>query len=122
MFMIRTTWVTTTTTSTHQTTSKTWSCTLSNTIHSPVSQVSKSKLKSGPPQSLSSLASLSSELLSYGCLSLVQLGCLRLQLLQQLHGTAHVAPEIVQQASLQIQIQTQIHVNMNIYLNICIHM
>jgi len=91
----------------YQSTCETPSWTLSDMIHSPVSQLSESKLKSGPPQSLSCLAPLSSELLSYGCLSVVQLGCLRLQLLQQLHGAAHVTPEIIQQASLQMKIQKQ---------------
>ena len=98
---------------------KTPSCTLSNMIHWPVSQLSKSKLKSGRPQSLSSLAPLSSELLSYSCLSVVQLGCLRLQLLQQLHGAAHVTPEILQQPSLQISTKSVCNVNM--CLSTCVY-
>ncbi len=119
--MFMTTTAVVTATSTHQTTCETTCCTLSHMVHSPVSQLSESKLKSGPPQSLSSLAPLSFELLSYGCLSVVQLGCLRLQLLQQLHGTAHVAPEIIQQASLQIYIQSLL-TDMNILCDMCIHM
>ncbi len=104
--------------SSYQRMCKTPSCTLSDMIHWPVSQLSKSKLKSGRPQSLSSLAPLSSELLSYSCLSVVQLGCLRLQLLQQLHGAAHVTPEILQQPSLQINTKTVC--NVNIHLRTCV--
>ena len=111
-----------TVTSLYQSTCKTRSCTLSDMIHSLVSQLSKSKLKSGRPHSLSSLAPLSSELLRYSCLSMVQLGCLRLQLLQQLHGAAHVTPEILQQASLQINTKAVCNVNMYLSICVCLHM